>query len=98
MVCPATPQSTRIRNVSHAAPAARTAIGMYAADHPALAASAVNATTESQIDSIRDLVADMRGGKVDLLVILGGNPAFDAPADLAFYGAGTTTVAPIIVE
>src|SRR5258708_17663903 len=47
----------------------------------------VLATTASQNDSIKDLVADMRSGKVDLLVILGGNPVFDAPADLAFADA-----------
>ncbi len=29
----------------------------------------------------------MNGGKVDLLVILGGNPAYDAPADLNFADA-----------
>ncbi len=44
----------------------------------------VDANPVNQIDSIKDLVADMRGGKVDLLVILGGNPAYDAPADLDF--------------
>ena len=34
-----------------------------------------------------DLVADMRAGKVDLLVIMGGNPVYDAPADLGFGDA-----------
>ena len=29
----------------------------------------------------------MRGGKVDMLIILGGNPAYDAPADLGFADA-----------
>jgi MoCo/4Fe-4S cofactor protein with predicted Tat translocation signal len=38
----------------------------------------------NQVESIKDLVTDMNGGKVDLLVILGGNPAYDAPADLNF--------------
>ena len=38
----------------------------------------------NQTDSIKDLVADMNAGKVDVLVILGGNPAYDAPADLRF--------------
>jgi len=38
----------------------------------------------NQIDSIKYLVADVNAGKVDLLVILGGNPAYDAPADLDF--------------
>jgi MoCo/4Fe-4S cofactor protein with predicted Tat translocation signal len=38
----------------------------------------------SQNESIRDLVADVHAGKVDLLIILGGNPAYDTPADLDF--------------
>ena len=36
---------------------------------------------------ISQLVTDMKAGKVDLLVILGGNPAFTAPADLGFADA-----------
>ncbi len=34
--------------------------------------------------SLRDLVDDMAAGRVELLLILGGNPAFTAHADLAF--------------
>ena len=37
--------------------------------------------------TLTDLVADMNGGKVDLLIILGGNPAYDAPVDLTFADA-----------
>ncbi len=37
-----------------------------------------------QLASMRELVDDMNGGRVDLLVILGGNPVYTAPADLAF--------------
>ena len=44
----------------------------------------VDANPINQTESIKDLVADMLRGKVDLLVILGGNPAYDAPADLDF--------------
>ena len=44
-------------------------------------------TRSNQTESLRDLVADMRAGKVDLLVILGGNPVYDAPADLGFADA-----------
>jgi molybdopterin-containing oxidoreductase family iron-sulfur binding subunit len=44
----------------------------------------VEAEPVNQLDSLRDLVADMNAGKVDLLVILGGNPAYTAPVDLAF--------------
>jgi MoCo/4Fe-4S cofactor protein with predicted Tat translocation signal len=48
---------------------------------------AVDANPVNQTESIKELVADMRGGKVDLLIILGGNPAYDAPADLNFADA-----------
>jgi MoCo/4Fe-4S cofactor protein with predicted Tat translocation signal len=44
----------------------------------------VNANPVNQTESIKDLVADIHAGKVDLLVILGGNPAYDAPVDLNF--------------
>jgi len=47
----------------------------------------VNANPVNQIDSIKELVADMRAGKVDLLIIMGGNPAYDAPSDLNFADA-----------
>src|SRR5207249_4491426 len=36
----------------------------------------------NQFDSLRELIADMNGGKVDLLLILGGNPVYTAPIDL----------------
>ena len=41
----------------------------------------------SQTDSLRELAAAMRAGQVDLLVQFGGNPVYDAPADLDFAGA-----------
>src|SRR6185369_9446046 len=34
--------------------------------------------------SIRELAADLDAGRVDTLLIIGGNPVFTAPADLAF--------------
>ncbi|OWK36192.1 TAT-variant-translocated molybdopterin oxidoreductase [Fimbriiglobus ruber] len=37
-----------------------------------------------QLAEFKTLVADLKGGKVDFLFLLGGNPAFDAPADLEF--------------
>jgi molybdopterin-containing oxidoreductase family iron-sulfur binding subunit len=40
-----------------------------------------------QLDSIRELVADMKAGKVQTLLILGGNPVYSVPADLDFAGA-----------
>src|SRR5579864_3047508 len=44
----------------------------------------VDANPINQIESLKDLVNDIQGGKVDLLIILGGNPVYDAPADLNF--------------
>ena len=40
-----------------------------------------------QDDSLRTLVADMNAGKVELLIILGGNPVYNVPADLNFSQA-----------
>ena len=34
--------------------------------------------------SLRELAADINAGSVDTLIILGGNPAYDAPANLEF--------------
>ena len=38
----------------------------------------------NEIESLRDLVNDLNAGKVEALVILGGNPVYDAPADFEF--------------
>ncbi len=40
--------------------------------------------SSSQTASFRDLVEDMRAGRVDNLVILEANPVYDAPADFDF--------------
>jgi Fe-S-cluster-containing dehydrogenase component len=37
--------------------------------------------------SIRELIADMNAGKVETLIIIGGNPVFNAPVDLDFVNA-----------
>ena len=50
----------------------------------------VETNPANQAESLKDLAADMRGSKVDLLIILGGNPAYDAPADLNFADAMTS--------
>jgi molybdopterin-containing oxidoreductase family iron-sulfur binding subunit len=58
----------------------------------------VDANPVNQTDSLKDLVADMTAGKVDLLVILGGNPAYDAPADLNFADALKSGKTPLRVH
>ena len=44
----------------------------------------VEARPEDQIASLGQLVEDMNRGLVEMLVILGGNPVFTAPADFRF--------------
>src|SRR5262249_47161507 len=41
----------------------------------------------SRSESLRDLVAAIQGGEVELLIVLGGNPVYDAPADISFAAA-----------
>ncbi|HEV7426107.1 MAG TPA: TAT-variant-translocated molybdopterin oxidoreductase [Thermoanaerobaculia bacterium] len=41
----------------------------------------------NQLDSLKQLVADMNAGAVKTLIILGGNPAYDAPGDIPFVKA-----------
>jgi molybdopterin-containing oxidoreductase family iron-sulfur binding subunit len=47
------------------------------------AADAVN----SDVDGLKALTEEMASGRVDTLLVLGGNPAYDAPADIAFGAA-----------
>ncbi len=46
----------------------------------------VEANPTHQLQSLRELTADMEAGKVEMLLMLGGNPVFNAPADLNFVG------------
>ena len=47
----------------------------------------VEANPVDELASLSELVADMRSGAVEGLLILGGNPVYDAPADLNFLDA-----------
>jgi molybdopterin-containing oxidoreductase family iron-sulfur binding subunit len=47
----------------------------------------VEARPTDQQASLRDLVADMAASKVSLLLILGGNPVYNAPADVSLLPA-----------
>jgi molybdopterin-containing oxidoreductase family iron-sulfur binding subunit len=47
----------------------------------------VEAEPVNQLESLRDLVADMNTGKVDVLLIVSGNPVYTAPSDLKFADA-----------
>jgi molybdopterin-containing oxidoreductase family iron-sulfur binding subunit len=43
----------------------------------------------NQLESLRELSTDMHNGVVKALIVLGGNPVFDAPADFQFHSALT---------
>ncbi len=46
-----------------------------------------HATVDNQVESLRELVDEMKSGAVEVLVILGGNPIYDSPVDLDFARA-----------
>lgn len=46
----------------------------------------IEAEPVNQTDSLRELVTDMHAGRVTMLLILGGNPVYSAPADFDFSG------------
>jgi MoCo/4Fe-4S cofactor protein with predicted Tat translocation signal len=50
-------------------------------------ADPVEARPMDQLTSLRELAAEMNAGRVELLLILGSNPVYSAPPDLAFLGA-----------
>jgi len=47
----------------------------------------VEASPTDQLQSLRDLTTEMNAGAVDILLVVGGNPVYTAPADLNFSGA-----------
>ncbi|MGE3176475.1 MAG: TAT-variant-translocated molybdopterin oxidoreductase, partial [Vicinamibacterales bacterium] len=47
----------------------------------------VIASPVDQVQSLKDLVSAMNAGTVDMLVIVGANPVYTAPADLTFAAA-----------
>jgi MoCo/4Fe-4S cofactor protein with predicted Tat translocation signal len=92
-VIPGDHQSSAVHALTHAINAKLGNVGKTVFYSDRIDANPVN-----QTESIKDLVADMRGGKVDLLVILGGNPAYDAPADLDFAGVLKNGMVPLRVH
>ena len=52
--------------------------------HTVLYTAPAAAQPVDQLASLRELVADMAAGRVELLVIIGANPVYTAPADLHF--------------
>jgi molybdopterin-containing oxidoreductase family iron-sulfur binding subunit len=82
LVIPGDHQSPAVHALAHALNQALGNVGKTVSYTDPVDLNPVN-----QNESLKDLVADMRGGKVDLLIVLGGNPAYDAPADFGFADA-----------
>ncbi len=72
-------QSAAVHALAHAVNAALGNVGTTLYYTEPVEAEPVN-----QLESLRDLCADMDKGKVDLLLILGGNPVYNAPHDFDF--------------
>ena len=75
-------QPAAVHALAHAMNAALGAVGttVYYTDP-------VEAKPQDQTAALKELVDEMNGGKVDLLLVVGGNPVYDAPADLKFGDA-----------
>jgi Fe-S-cluster-containing dehydrogenase component len=58
----------------------------------------VDANPINQTESLKDLAADISAGKVDLLVIMGCNPAYDAPFELDFASLLKSNKTPLRVH
>jgi len=79
VLLPGEEQPPLVHALAHAMNAALGNVGKTVYYTEPLEANPVN-----QIESLRDLVNDLNGGKVETLIILGGNPVYDAPADFEF--------------
>jgi molybdopterin-containing oxidoreductase family iron-sulfur binding subunit len=75
-------QQPAVHALAHAMNAALGNAGQTVLYTEPVEASPVNTT-----ESLRALTDAMNGGQVSTLVVIGGNPAFDAPADFNFAGA-----------
>ncbi len=82
VVIPGDTQPARVHAIAHAMNQALGAFGKTVTF-----IEPVENSSAPQTEGLRELVNDMNAGKVQLLVILGGNPVFTAPADYQFGAA-----------
>jgi molybdopterin-containing oxidoreductase family iron-sulfur binding subunit len=75
-------QPAAVHALAHAMNSALGNVGETVAYTPTAEAAPMN-----QVGGLRELVGEMNAGTVDLLVILGVNPVYSAPADLDFATA-----------
>ena len=82
VVIPGDNQPPSVHALAHAMNQALGAVG-----NAVIYTDPVEVKPMDQLTALKDLVGEMNGGKVDLLLIIGGNPAYDAPQDLHFGDA-----------
>ncbi len=75
-------QPPAVHALAHALNVALGNVGQTVFHAPTAEVRAVN-----QTQSLRDLTAELAAGAVELLVVLGGNPVYQAPADVPFADA-----------
>ena len=85
IVVPGLRQSPAVHALCHAMNAALGNVGTTV-----LYTDPIEAKTDNQMTSLKTLSADMQANKVEILLILGGNPSYSAPADLNFEKHLTT--------
>ena len=85
IVVPGLRQSPAVHALCHAMNAALGNVGTTV-----LYTNPIEAKIDNQMASIKTLSADMQANKVEILLILGGNPSYSAPADLDFQKHLTT--------
>ncbi len=71
-----------IHALAHAMNAALGNVGKASVGNTVSYTDPVEANSVDQTQSLRELVSDIDGGKVDTLIIIGGNPAYNTPVDL----------------
>ncbi|MEA2173714.1 MAG: hypothetical protein QOD00_1306 [Blastocatellia bacterium] len=81
IVIPGEEQSTAVHMLAHAMNDALGNVGQTVMYTDALEANPVD-----HMQQITELARDIDGGGVELLVIIGGNPVYNAPADVDFAG------------
>ncbi|MDP9146855.1 MAG: TAT-variant-translocated molybdopterin oxidoreductase [Acidobacteriota bacterium] len=79
LVIPGEQQPAEVHALAHAINAALGNVG-----NTVYYTEPVEANTVNQLESLRMLCNDMAAGAVDTLLILGGNPVYDAPHDFDF--------------
>ena len=82
VVIPGDNQPPAVHALAHAMNAALGANG-----NTVIYTESVQVKSQDQTAALKDLVGEMNAGKVDMLLIVGANPVYDAPADFGFADA-----------